>query len=260
MSGLVVACAASPAPVAAVSTTTITEAPAPSPSSPSSLATGGASGGASGASGTHAVPADAPSCASAAEPVGSASALKKKIDALSWRGAGRSLAGSSISADVTFTRDVVLDAAAFPLGDCNNRVCGDTRVELTGAAGSCVGVKGQAATSPQRCKKVKLKKGDVVRIAKVSTFEASGGNAVEFPRLVLEQRCATPCPSGAYRCAATNECLAEADYCSACLGQGEAVCACYGIPKDRPEKWQCTFRDTDGATSVGHCTAGRCVP
>lgn len=266
---LVIGCGASPPPADQPAATSLSSAPV---AAPAMAATGGGVSSLSSAPAPapasaepalpHDAPADSASCASQPEAIASAAALKKRLDALSWRTPSKRAAGpaAALTTDLLFKADVTLDASSFPLPGCNDRICGDPSFDLaSGGGGACVVGKGVPAGA-QRCKKVRFKKGEVVRLAKVSSFQSSGGNAVEYPRLVVEPRCASSCPSGTYRCAASQECLAEADYCDACLGGASAVCACFGIPKDRPEKWQCTFRNDDGSTAVGHCTQGRCAP
>jgi hypothetical protein len=239
-------------------------------------------GSAEAANPTGAVPPDDHPACGAAKHVSTAADVQAIVDAVSWGARELRTDGANLSTDLVFDADVTLDTQVLSVpgtcdptpGDCSSPI--DLRIASTyGTCATTVPASADAGLGASRCSSFTFKAGAALRILKVQLSYFGSGVT---PAMIDVPACSAPCAPTERRCAALQVCMTDAppqnpmvdivntvvsqargQYCTTCLGEPAATCACFSFEGSLPQGQACSYPVNDDVNAVGSCQASRCV-
>jgi hypothetical protein len=188
--------------------------------------------------------------------------LRALLDGAPWSPLGPyTSARPEVTGDVSFTADVVLDAAdlAIPQGcagifDCRQRVGFLLDQPLVGV--TC------EASEPEPwlsiCAKIAFDAGTSVRFrATLQDTHPTEWNSI--PIIQVLPSCEADCAEGELRCQADNTCWSAFEpYCRLCLEKDKEVCPCQTDDGAKPDGEDCSFMVSGDVICGGECMTGFC--
>lgn len=122
---------------------------------------------------------------------------------------------------------------------------------------------GASCADGERCTKLKIAAGTVVRFQRVLEPYRFAQRFSHFVRVV--RPCAAECAADELRCGASSTCLSNAKVwskelalCRLCEGKPAAECACRIGCSLRDDEASCSFARSDDVSTSGTCNAGVC--
>jgi hypothetical protein len=203
--------------------------------------------------------------------VATAEQLEAAVQAVEWGMRELLPNGKNATGDLIFDADVELDSARVTVPDCSFRCSG---LDLHLANGTCLEMSNDDAGTGARCTRFRVTSGASFRILKVSLL--GGFFGATRPSLLTLPPCNAPCTTDQRSCARLHVCMpavpsrvggspldveirsAQGSYCSTCLGQTAAQCACFTFDGPKAEGTPCFYDTSDDTGESGTCHAGRC--